>query len=78
MPTVDFLRLVAAMAEVVPLPSKGGSIVALPRDRTQRGSALQVVALLEVPSIERLGKFTIEEKNDPVRAYTLSREAVIV
>ena len=77
---VNFLGLVAATNTAIPLLSKGGSIVSIASraGAAWRVNAKQISALLNVPSLEKLDEFIAAEQIDPVRAYELSKEAVIV
>ena len=77
---VNFLGLVAATNAAIPLLSKGGSIVSIASraGAAWRVNAKQISALLNVPSLEKLDEFIAAEQIDPVRAYALSKKAVIV
>lgn len=77
---VNFLGLVAATRTAIPLLSKGGSIVSIASraGAAWRSNAKQIGALLDVPSVDKLDEFIAAEQIDPVRAYALSKEAVIV
>ena len=77
---VNFLGLVAATRAAVPLLSNRGSIVniASRAGAGWRSNARQIMALLKVPSVEKLDEFIAAEQIDPVRTYSLSKEAVIV
>lgn len=77
---VNFLGLAATTRAAVPLLSKGGSIISIASraGAAWRSNARQVSSLLKVPSVEKLDEFIASEEIDPVRAYDLSKEAVIV
>lgn len=77
---VNFLGLVAATEAVLPSLADGASIISVASKAGSqwRANIGQVKALLGIRSISELGSFVEEHGVNHVRAYDLSKEAVIV
>ncbi|MXQ07326.1 SDR family oxidoreductase [Alphaproteobacteria bacterium GH1-50] len=78
--SVNVLALRRVTRAVLPLMSEGGSIVnvASKAGAKWRENIAQVRHLLAMPDDADLTAFVADERIDPVRAYDLSKEAVIV
>jgi len=76
---VNFLALRRVTTRVIPLMRGGGSIIHLASKAGARWreNIAQVGRLMAQPDAARLEDFVATEEIDPVRAYDLSKEAVI-
>ncbi len=78
--TVNVFGMVAMAEALIPKLSPGGAIVstASRAGNDWAGNLAQVRALLALPGPEALAGFIVAQDIDPLRAYHLSKEAVIV
>lgn len=77
---VNFVGLVATTEAVLPALADGASVISVASKAGSqwRTNIDQVKALLAIRSINELGRFVVENGVSHVRAYDLSKEAVIV
>lgn len=77
---VNFVGLAAATEAILPALADGASVISVASKAGSqwRANIGQVKSLLPIRSIDKLGRFVEENGVNHVRAYDLSKEAVIV